>query len=297
MFKKDFLEILENNFMKVYEAKSENLAILQEFIAPQEQFCVLLAEKIRKSSKNLYFLSECENLQNAEQIKAVFFFDGTLLFCLPENVQNDYYKQEIKCFLVDKNVHCIIGKKEWAVFIESILQELGKSANPNYCTTYNLMTLKEEDLNFPPEKLSFEDEIRRCSIDDFELLYDLQKMYVSEERIAPKAEITENYLKADLLKILKHQLAFVLLSDMEPVAKINTNAIGFNYIQIGGVFTHPLYRQNYYAWHLFCVLLGRIFRGNKNPCLFVKEKNLAAHNLYERIGFKNSGKFAIDYFD
>ena len=81
MFKKDFLEILENNFMKVYEAKSENLAILQEFIAPQEQFCVLLAEKIRKSSKNLYFLSECENPQNVEQIKAVFFFDGTLLFC------------------------------------------------------------------------------------------------------------------------------------------------------------------------------------------------------------------------
>ena len=74
MFKKDFLEILENNFMKVYEAKSENLAILQEFIAPQEQFCVLLAEKIRKSSKNLYFLSEVENPQNAEQIKAVFFF-------------------------------------------------------------------------------------------------------------------------------------------------------------------------------------------------------------------------------
>ena len=160
--------------MRVYEAKEENLLILQEFIAPQEQFCVLLAEKIRKSSKNLHFLSECENPQNVEQIKAVFFFDGTLLFC----VQNDYYKQEIKCFLVDKNVHCIIGKKEWAVFIELILQELGKSANPNYCTTYNLMTLKEDDLNFPPEKLSFEDEIRRCSIDDFELLYDLQKMYV-----------------------------------------------------------------------------------------------------------------------
>ena len=297
MFKKDFLEILENNFMKVYEAKSENLAILQKFIAPQEQFCVLLAEKIRKNSQNLHFLSEEENPQNAEQIKGVFFFDGTLLFCFSDDIQTQNCKQQIKAFLYDKDIRCLIGKKEWAVFIESILQELGKSANSNYCTTYNLMTLKEEDLNFPPEKLSFEDEIRRCSIDDFELLYDLQKMYVSEERIAPKTEITENYLKADLLKILKHQLAFVLLSDMEPVAKINTNAIGFNYIQIGGVFTHPLYRQNYYAWHLFSILLGRIFRGNKKPCLFVKEKNLAAHNLYERIGFVDSGKFVIDYFD
>lgn len=297
MFKKDFLEILENNFMKVYEAKSENLAILQKFIAPQEQFCVLLAEKIRKNSQNLHFLSEEENPQNAEQIKGVFFFDGTLLFCFSDDIQTQNCKQQIKVFLYDKDIRCLIGKKEWAVFIESILQELGKSANSNYCTTYNLMTLKEEDLNFPPEKLSFEDEIRRCSIDDFDLLYDLQKMYVSEERIAPKTEITENYLKADLLKILKHQLAFVLLSDMEPVAKINTNAIGFNYIQIGGVFTHPLYRQNYYAWHLFSILLGRIFRGNKKPCLFVKEKNLAAHNLYERIGFVDSGKFVIDYFD
>ena len=69
---------------------------MQEFIAPQEQFCVLLAEKIRKSSKNLYFLSECENPQNVEQIKGVFFFDGTLLFCLPENVQNAMSEEEFQ---------------------------------------------------------------------------------------------------------------------------------------------------------------------------------------------------------
>ena len=130
MFKKDFLEILENNFMKVYEAKSENLAILQEFIAPQEQFCVLLAEKIRKNSQNLHFLSEEENPQNAEQIKGVFFFDGTLLFCFSDDIQTQNCKQQIKAFLYDKDIRCLIGKKEWAVFIEAILQELGKSANP-----------------------------------------------------------------------------------------------------------------------------------------------------------------------
>ena len=124
MFKKDFLEILENNFMKVYEAKSENLAILQEFIAPQEQFCVLQAEKIRKNSQNLHFLSEVENPQDAEQIKGVFFFDGTLLFCFSDDIQTQNCKQQIKAFLYDKDIRCLIGKKECAVFIESILQEL-----------------------------------------------------------------------------------------------------------------------------------------------------------------------------
>ena len=69
-----------------------------------------------------------------------------MLFCFSDDIQTQNCKQQIKAFLYDKDIHCLIGKKEWAVFIESILQELGKSANPNYCTTYNLMTLKEDDL-------------------------------------------------------------------------------------------------------------------------------------------------------
>ncbi len=89
---------------------------------------------------------------------------------------------------------------------------------------------------------------------------------------------------------------FALFADTELVAKANSNAIGWNYVQIGGVYTHPLYRRNYYAWHLLKLLCDRIQRTQKNVSLFVKEKNIPAIKLYEKIGFCKKETYAIAYF-
>ena len=117
------------------------------------------------------------------------------------------------------------------------------------------------------------------------------------KEVAPSGKlVTDLEAAAQLKSILKDQLCFALWTDGEIVAKANTNAIGFNYVQLGGVYTHPLFRKNYYAWNLVYTICTRVLKSGRKISLFVKEKNNPAHELYQRIGFVQGGKYEIAYF-
>ena len=112
------------------------------------------------------------------------------------------------------------------------------------------------------------------------------------KEVAPQGkQVTDLEAEAQLKSILKDQLCFALYSDGEVVAKANTNAIGYNYVQLGGVYTHPLYRKNYYAWNLVYTICSRVIKTGRKISLFVKEKNNPAHTLYDRIGFESLKHF------
>ena len=280
--------------MKIYKSTEENLSLLQEFIIPYEHSCTLLASYIRSQKEEIYYISETQKIENSKQIYGILYFDNTLLFCLPPEFCVEQNKSLLENFFLEKTVKCINGEKTSAEYIKTILEQLGQK--PNQTNNYKLMILKSDFIS-PSEKLSCDDEIRRCSDINFDELLELQKMYITKE-VAPQGkQVSDLQVSMTLRQVLKSQLMFALFSDGEPVAKANTNAIGFNWIQIGGVFTHPLYRRNGYAWQLMAVLLSRIERGNKKACLFVKEKNIPAIELYQKIGFIESGKFEIDYFE
>lgn len=157
------------------------------------------------------------------------------------------------------------------------------------------MILNEQPLE-PPENLSCDDEIRRCYDSDFDELFDLQKKYISKEVAPAGKQVSDLECSISLKQILKNQLCFALYSDDKVVSKANTNAIGFNWVQIGGVFTHPLYRKNYYAWNLVYSICQRVLKTQRKVCLFVKEKNNPAHELYKKMGFIEKCDFEICYF-
>jgi predicted GNAT family acetyltransferase len=129
-----------------------------------------------------------------------------------------------------------------------------------------------------------------------ETLHPLQKDYMKEEVAVPGRPITDAEVAIALRQILKNQLCFALTVDGDIVAKANTNAIGINKVQIGGVYTHPLYRRNGYAAALVAALSNRAIRSGKEPVLFVKEKNMPAFSLYQKIGFAECGRYAIAYY-
>ena len=129
-----------------------------------------------------------------------------------------------------------------------------------------------------------------------EILHPLQKDYMKEEVAVPGRALTDAEVDISLRQILKNQLCFALTLDGDIVAKANTNAIGINCIQIGGVYTHPLYRRNGYAGALVQALCNRALRSGKKPVLFVKEKNMPAFNLYRKLGFEECGRYTIAYY-
>lgn len=281
--------------MNIQPATPETFELLKQFVLPNEVFSVYLAEDIRKESENLFIISNQSKITNTNDILGILSCKGSISFCIPskEPLDNDNFKSAFLKFSQENKIKCIRGEKQIADFLVSILAQ--NNQIPFQTTDYELMAL--EDCPNPPEnQLSCDDYIKRCTEDDIESLLSIQKNYIKDE-VNPKGK-TVNDLETlmSLRKILKTQLVYALLTDEEIVAKVNSNAIGWNWVQIGGVFTHPLYRRNSYAWHLLYSLCKKIQKAQKSINLFVKETNYSALQLYKKLGFLPVGKFQISYF-
>ncbi len=292
--------------MTFIAASERTFPLIEEFLAPYEYKCVTLASHIRKKDEHIFIISQSDFVQTANDIAGVFYFDKTLLHCVPylfnEKTETsadiaDSFKQALAekfiTFFEGKNIRCINGDSANTDFFLSVLKT--KDIEPYHTNHYKLMTLTDEPVS-PPEQLSCDDEIRRCYDNDFDSLFDLQKKYIVKEVAPAGKQVSDLECSVSLRQILKNQLCFALCSDDEIVAKANTNAIGIRWVQIGGVYTHPLYRKNYYAWNLVYAICCRIKKTERNVCLFVKDKNNPALQLYHRIGFEENCDFEICYF-
>ena len=297
--------------MKFIAASGRTFPMIEEFITPHEYKCVTLASHIRKKDEHIFIISKSDSVQTAQDIAGVIYFDKTLLHCIPDITTlsptvsldvNQTITELSQAFLQffetqkvfsENKIKVLNGESIGTDFILSILKS--KSLEPQQTNHYKLMTL-DDYLLPPPEPLSCDDEIRRCNDNDFDSLFELQKKYIVKEVAPANKQVSDLECSASLKQILKNQLCFALYSDGEVVAKANTNAIGINWVQLGGVYTHPLYRKNYYAWNLVYAICGRIKKTSRNVCLFVKDKNNPALQLYHRIGFTEKCDFEICYF-
>lgn len=267
----------------------QDFALAQEFVSGHETTCVSLASKIRKNSDSLHFLSRTQRPKNPGDISGVIHLDSTIYHCIPGLVNPaDFLTAD---FCPKKPVHCVSGEADASKLLEDFLaRTLG--IMPLQATRYKMLRLRAEKITLP----QVQGEIIRCTENDMDLLRGLQKEYMKEEMMVPGRKITDAEVSIMLRQILRNQLCLALIFDGEAVAKANTNAIGFNCVQIGGVFTNPLYRRNGYAAVLVQTLCLRARRAQKLPVLFVKEKNDAALALYQKIGFEECGRYEIAYY-
>lgn len=275
------MEILSLNSKKSYEN-------LVKFIAPYEFSCVQLGSYLRKQSPNIYFLTD------QQEIVGLIYVDRTLFHCLPDLSRID--SAVLKSFLITKSrtkkIKCISGLSETTEFLINLLQD--EISLPYQTNHYKLMTASK--VAAPPEALVNDDEIKRCTENDMEQLLCLQREYLNTEVTPGSRKVSDAEVAIGLRQILRNQVCLALFSDGEPVAKANTNAIGLNWVQLGGIFTSPLYRRNGYSWHLISTLCNRIFGAGKNAALFVKDINVPAIMLYKRLGFIEKNKYEIAYY-
>ena len=264
----------------------EDFFLAQQFIIPHEETCVSLASLVRRKSDKLIFL------KNDSEIAGLINLDSTIYHCLPDisKIDQAVLKENLP-FLMKKPVRCISGETSATEF----LMQFFDAAAQVY--PYKMMHWKGPlDASTPLSNLSGDEEIFRCTEHDMELLHPLQKDYMKDEVAVPGRPITDAEVDITLRQILKNQLCLGLTFDGEIVAKANTNAIGINCVQIGGVYTHPLYRRNGYAAALVLALCNRAEHAHRKPVLFVKEKNTPAFNLYQKLGFEECERYTIAYY-
>ena len=283
----------------------EDFLLAQQFIISHEETCASLASLVRKKSDKLVFLVKSENtVVEPVEITAVLGIinlDSTIYHCIPnpEQLDADFLKSELP-YLMKKPVRCISGETSGTQFLIDVFEQgnFDKLNHPVQVYEYKMMHWRNLSTVVEPVEttLSGGEEIIRCTEHDMEILHPLQKDYMKDEVAVPGRPITDAEVDITLRNILKNQLCFALTFDDEIVAKANTNAIGINCIQIGGVYTGPLYRRNGYAGALVQALCNRALRSGKNPVLFVKEKNMPAFNLYRKLGFEECGQYTIAYY-
>ena len=267
----------------------EDFSLAEQFVIPHEETCASLASLVRRKSDKLVFISDPSTpLRDHSSILGILNLDSTIYHCIPapDLLDADFLKAELP-YLMKKPVRCISGEKNATDFLIKIFPD------PAQTYDYKMMNLPRSPAS--PE-LSSGEEIIRCTEHDMEALHQLQKDYMKEEVYVPGRPITDAEVDISLRQILKNQLCFALTVDGDIVAKANTNAIGINCVQIGGVYTHPLYRRNGYAGALVQALCNRALRSGKQPVLFVKEKNTPAFYLYQKLGFEECGRYSIAYY-
>lgn len=165
---------------------------------------------------------------------------------------------------------------------------------PSHTVRYQLMTIDPDGDTSDDGASTLQ--IRPAVPADLAALLPLQCAYEEEEVLLPGRTINQTLAARNLAQRLQTQRIFVALHDGTPVAMAGTNARGFDYDQVGGVYTVPAHRNRGISRALMRVVMGAARADRKRLCLFVKPQNLAACALYQNLGFTVRDGFAITYY-
>lgn len=279
-----------------------------QFIEKRENECTALMEQVLKSAENVFVLEDVLH----GHFCALFYLrnKSTLFHFIPfvkKEPEADFnfseiQKQEIEkalfVFLSDLEIFCVSGEYEGTLFINSILRRAGK-----ILLDLREYILMENDFS-NSACLELEDRIdvfvKKCSLEDKNFLIELERKYRLEEVVINQKEEDDKIIHFVLSKALTTQCIFCAMKiengKLFAVAKAGTNAQGKNYFQLGGVFCREEFRNRRIAFFVIQHLLQYIHSCEKKASLFVKVKNEPAKKLYKNLGFTETGKYAISYF-
>jgi hypothetical protein len=148
----------------------------------------------------------------------------------------------------------------------------------------------------PPRSPLEEISVKTASPADTDMLFTLQRGYELEEVLLEDSIFDFHLCLQNLKSLLKRETVLVAYHKGIPVAKAGTNARGYGFSQVGGVYTLPEYRGKGISRYLMALLARREWDQGRSLALFVKKTNLPARSLYHRGGFKRMGDFRITYY-
>ena len=311
--------VSEINKMQIISVNERTFSLAQSYLLPIEQKCVFLSQLVRKHSPDIYIILDKnpDNLNNSDKssqlinlqnVLGVFYLNNSLFHCFQDtskvNITNFtplFYQILTQNQASIKNIS---GEKDGTDFFLEVIRNLSENPDSTFTKKFNVKQINDYKLMVLPhqqfqdsQKLYNDDFIMRCTENDMENLFEIERNYLQDEVAVRGQKVSDAEVSMRLRQILKNQLYFALISDDRIVSKAYTNAIGKNWIQIGGVYTLFQFRQNGYAALTVSNLCKRILQAHKNISLFVKTKNLPAQQLYQKIGFTFHSDYKIVYFE
>lgn len=282
----------------------ENLLQIIDFLKKDEKTCITLMSRFIKQGDIELLPNHIKGYSfylDKEVVGVLAISDGGIVL---HHFRNDILVEENPIFaelkeivlqiLLSHNIYSIIGDMKGTDFLRKSLEN---ERQPKIIIPYTLMLFNErQNKKQPllPENFS----LKKCTSQDTEALYPLQAAYDIVEVLPPGEVFNPDNCRLNLHHNLANQYILGLFSDTEKVfvAKAGTNAIGLNWVQLGGVFTKEDFRGRGFASFLVKTLGKRMTEKNKKIALFVKDSNDFAKKAYIRAGFEPDSKFCICYY-
>jgi GNAT superfamily N-acetyltransferase len=285
---------------------AEDLSPLFHFIAKEEEECITLVSHLNMKDMDQY---PSYILRNESKILGVLMFSeaGLLLSYLPfcKNIMEfsldeiTEIQRKIAMLFTKKKPYCITGSKYGSDFLENCLQNV-YGVEPREKRNYHLMVHEETSPSLELKSISLQSsfEILLCNQNDIEGIFPLQQGYDIEEVLPLGDEYDFHAARLQLFTNLKKQRTLAARSHETGlfVSKVSSNAIGINWIQLGGVYTRPQYRGKGIASVLVHEMTKLVEKEGKKVALFVKLQNTPAQKAYFNAGFVKKGSYSILYY-
>ena len=130
--------------------------------------------------------------------------------------------------------------------------------------------------------------VEMASESDIEEIILLDRTVENDDMSAP---ITERERKQVIIG-----REWILRSEGKIVSKANIHGVSKNYVQIGGVMTHPMYQGKGFAKQTVSALCTHWLTQDKGVILFVRNDNNPAIKLYQTLGFTPFDEFIVAQF-
>ncbi len=265
---------------------------LTEFLAKNEWGHVGFSSRFRESSKpsllqTIYIWKPSHSRRVHE---AVLYSQGLVIPVFAEEGPHEIHDFQKLFFSKrpQKKIDTVMGLRRDVEAMQRLLEPSVRAS-----LTYHTMVLTEPPkLNTACDRI----ECKRARPRDAGLLYPLQRAYELEEVLLNPRTFHPGACYRNLQKNLRNETVYYGLLDGKPVAKAGTNAQGFKFAQLGGVFTETSIRNRGVAERLLSVLLKEICSTMAGVSLFVKKENHAAIALYRKLGFRIRDEFKIAYY-
>ena len=292
--------------LRIAPVTDRHFAACETFIKPMEWSCVYLSEKLislnkekrltpRSRAPEFFMLTEGED---GEECRGVLFVSrgGKVLHCLaPCVLESRAWQKELRSFFKGRKIASIGGEREANRFLERACGALFFSKT-DYIFMRRFRDADGGAENSAKSPLAVKDAaIRACTEKDADELLPLQIAYEAEEgarrgdgAMAAKALMRlRGLLRGETVIACRDESTGRLLG------KAGTNAKGFCWNQIGGVYTLPAERGRGIAAFMVAELARLSAAEGKDAVLFVKPGNKAAQAAYAKSGFKECGAFRV----
>ena len=291
------------------------------FVRQHEYRCIDLAEQLRlclypdyapryKKAAAVYACPQRHTCPQPQKICCgvlLFSTYGLLFHCIDTDIPEETVLAFSRFFLSEDfpytELHAVAGIREHTLLFEQGISEIAhirldaavdyylmRCAKP--CTDTFFQTA-ESKLN---TTLNVALSIERATENDLTELFPLQLDYENTEVAYEGRPINPAVCKLSLCARLTTEYIYKVSADGHIVAKAGTNAQGFHWFQIGGVYTLPAYRNKGLAAAAVAHLINTHSAEAHGFALFVKTANTAALRVYEKLGFEQCGLFRMSYW-